>query len=45
MENGKWNGKGTMDFNKGDVYDGDWKDDIMHGLGVYYWKNGNKYNG
>ena len=23
--------------------DGDWKNDMVEGQGIYYWKNGNRY--
>ncbi len=30
-------GKGTAHFANGDVYIGQWKDDTMHGYGIYYY--------
>jgi hypothetical protein len=29
----------------GDIYEGEFKDDLYHGYGVYTWTNGNRYEG
>jgi len=29
----------------GDRYEGELKDNKMHGIGIYYYANGNKYDG
>ena len=39
------NGKGTMYYNNGDIYKGEWKKDKKEGEGIYYYKDGNKYEG
>ena len=36
---------GVMKFSNGDVYEGSWKNDMMHGKGVMKWKSGNVYEG
>ena len=37
---------GTYTWENGDEYDGDWKNNKMHGLGTYYYKkSGSKYDG
>ena len=35
---------GSGDF-EGDVYEGEWKDNLKHGQGTYTWSNGIKYVG
>ena len=45
MENGKKvkkHGKGKMEYDDGDIYDGEWKEDEKHGYGesVEYWEEG-----
>ena len=45
----KREGKGKKTWtdgpSKGDVYDGEWKNDKMHGKGIYKYHNGKEYNG
>jgi len=42
----KAHGKGTMRWNQGDKYEGDWKEGLRHGKGEYWSKaNGFKYVG
>ncbi|CAF4567542.1 unnamed protein product, partial [Didymodactylos carnosus] len=36
---------GTMTWNNGDRYDGEWKDGKINGHGIKVWKNGAKYEG
>jgi hypothetical protein len=47
--NGKADGKGiwtvTAGESKGAVYDGEWKDDTMHGRGTLKWPSGGVYEG
>jgi len=49
MKNGEKNGKGKMtwtaDPSKGDIYEGEWKDDNMHGKGIYKFHGGKIYSG
>lgn len=39
------NGKGRKYFENGDVYIGEWKDDVMNGCGILFSENGEKYEG
>ena len=34
-----------IEFDNGDVYDGELVDDIPHGTGVYLWADGRRYEG
>jgi antitoxin component YwqK of YwqJK toxin-antitoxin module len=34
------NGHGTLYFKDGGHYEGEWKDDKMHGFGKLYYENG-----
>jgi hypothetical protein len=43
--NGKYYGKGEYQFKNGNKYDGQWRDDQMHGTGVYYYPDGSRYEG
>ena len=36
---------GTIGFDNGDKYVGEWKDDKRHGQGTYTYSNGDKYVG
>jgi len=49
MRDGLRNGKGritwTVESSKGDIYEGEWKDDAMHGKGLYIFSNGKRYKG
>jgi hypothetical protein len=45
ITNGKRNGKGKYIWADGTIYDGNWKDDIMSGLGTMTDKKGDKYTG
>ena len=36
------NGEGTVQFESGDVYEGQWKDGKRHGIGSMYLKDGSK---
>ena len=38
-------GKGAYKFANGDVYEGSYKEGLMHGKGNYNWKSGAKYSG
>ncbi|CAG9333888.1 unnamed protein product [Blepharisma stoltei] len=42
---GNRQGYGKITFFNGDKYDGYWKDDNMHGIGIYFWKEGGRYEG
>jgi len=37
--------EGTMEYNNGDKYVGDWKNDEREGTGVLTYANGDKYEG
>ena len=43
--NGKAHGNGRYTFDNGDVYEGDWVDDIMVGKGKFISADGNVYEG
>ena len=46
LKNGRFEGFGTMNYNNGDVYVGNWKDNQMNDTeGHYKFKNGNEYRG
>ena len=36
---------GIYEWNDGRRYDGDWKNNQMHGKGVFTWDNGKRYEG
>jgi len=36
IKNGKRQGKGLLKFNDGNIYDGEWKDDLKDGQGILY---------
>jgi hypothetical protein len=38
-------GYGTMKYNNGRIYTGEWKNDIRHGQGIEKYANGNHYRG
>jgi hypothetical protein len=42
---GKKSGKGRIVFSNLDYYDGDWADDLFHGLGDYVSEDGAFYRG
>ncbi len=42
---GQRQGNGTITWNDGSSYSGDWYRDKMHGEGTYTWKSGQKYIG
>lgn len=44
FKNGKKSGKGKMKINN-DIYEGEFKKDLFDGKGVYYYSNGNKWEG
>ena len=35
----------SITFKNGNKYEGGWKDNIIHGQGIYTWVNGDKYAG
>ena len=37
--------KGILEFDNGDIYEGEVKDDKMEGQGIYTWSDGSKYAG
>ena len=42
---GKRDGIGTLTSNNGEMYKGEWKNDVKEGKGVYKYKTGNIYDG
>ena len=40
---GAKHGHGIFLFSQGDIYEGDWKDDRMHGFGEYRFHDGKMY--
>lgn len=36
---------GKMCYANGEVYDGNWRGDVRHGAGVYYFRNGSSFSG
>ena len=38
-------GRGVFKFSNGEIYDGEYKEDLKHGPGVYKYANGNMYEG
>jgi len=45
LKDGKYHGKGTLDFDNGNKYIGEYVDGKAHGKGTYYYSNGEKYVG
>ena len=45
MELDKRVGKGICKYKNGDFYLGEWKNNNMHGEGVYTWADGRRYEG
>ena len=43
--NGVPEGKGTIYWNEGSRYEGDWKNNKKEGKGILYWSSGNRYEG
>ena len=41
----KKNGKGIFKYSNGNVYEGEFKDDIFHGYGTYTYSDGRTYTG
>ena len=39
------NGKGIYHYPNGDKYVGEWKDDKFHGVGMYLFANGERFEG
>ncbi|CAF2065347.1 unnamed protein product [Rotaria magnacalcarata] len=44
-KDGKYNGKGKMNFANGEMYTGDWVDNNRTGQGLYIYTNGDRYEG
>jgi hypothetical protein len=44
-ENGEPHGRGKLEVENGDVYEGEWKNGKRHGQGVYTWAQGDLYTG
>jgi hypothetical protein len=42
---GERDGSGIMKYLEGDVYEGEWKEDVMEGLGTMVYDDGDKYTG
>ena len=38
-------GQGTMKYDNGNVYLGEWRDDCFDGIGEYVWMDGRRFNG
>ena len=38
-------GLGILKGKSGHVYEGEWKGNKKHGMGIYYYENGNSYFG
>ena len=45
MENGSEAWQGIFTTYDGEHYEGDWKDDLRHGMGQIEYKNGDSYKG
>ena len=49
IKDGLRNGKGRITWttgpSNGHIYEGEWKDDAMHGKGLYIFTNGKRYKG
>lgn len=45
LVNGRRDGYGIARYTIGDVYEGQWANDLIHGKGTYIWANGEKYIG
>ena len=45
VEEGKKEGQGIYNFNNGETYVGEFKNDLREGIGIYYYKDGSSYNG
>ena len=41
----KRHGQGTIRYENGDRYSGEWRNDLMHGQGDYHYANGDSYSG
>jgi hypothetical protein len=41
----KKQGYGKEYYKNGDVFDGEWDNDLKHGKGVHFYANGDKFNG
>jgi hypothetical protein len=42
---GNWDGQGVLVFRNGDLYIGEFVDDVRTGMGYYQWKDGRTYQG
>jgi hypothetical protein len=38
-------GYGIMRYNSGDLYDGEWYENLRHGKGIFTWSDGRAYEG
>ena len=45
MASGKWEGNGTATFSSGDIYEGDFRNDILNGQGIHTSNDGSAYVG
>lgn len=45
LDNGEPHGRGTMDLNNGDHYEGEFRQGFFEGTGTYTWANGDRYRG
>jgi hypothetical protein len=45
QKNKKQHNNALYNFENGNKYEGEWKDNLCHGIGKYTWKNGDQYKG
>ncbi|MDE0149157.1 MAG: caspase family protein [Rhodospirillaceae bacterium] len=45
LRGGKYHGRGTYRWARGDRYEGEWREGKMHGHGIYTWPSGNRCEG
>jgi len=45
VEDRKRHGHGTISYENGDRYSGEWHEDVIHGQGTYHYAEGDRYSG